>query len=57
VVASCPYALGATYVIFGKHIDKLKADKEKGIYTLPVLIGDKNARNLGIGIYRITFVY
>ena len=36
VLASLPYALGATTVIFGKHIDKLEADKAKGIHTLPV---------------------
>ncbi len=44
VVASLPYVLGVTTVIFGKHIDKLKLDKEKGILTLPVLIGEKAAR-------------
>jgi 1,4-dihydroxy-2-naphthoate octaprenyltransferase len=31
-------------VIFGKHIDKLNIDKDKGIYTLPVVIGEKAAR-------------
>jgi 1,4-dihydroxy-2-naphthoate octaprenyltransferase len=44
VLASLPYALGVTMVIFGKHIDKLELDKEKGIHTLPVLIGEKAAR-------------
>ena len=44
VLASLPYALGTTTVIFGKHIDKLEADKAKGIHTLPVIIGDKAAR-------------
>jgi 1,4-dihydroxy-2-naphthoate octaprenyltransferase len=43
-VASLPYALGPTAVLFGKHIDKLAADKEKGIHTLPVIIGEKAAR-------------
>jgi 1,4-dihydroxy-2-naphthoate polyprenyltransferase len=44
VWASMPYALGVTTVIFGKHIDKIKIDREKKIYTLPVLLGEKIAR-------------
>ncbi|MFN2197888.1 MAG: prenyltransferase [Anaerolineales bacterium] len=44
VLAGLPYALGVTGVIFGKHIDKLQADKERGIHTLPVLLGEQNAR-------------
>ncbi len=39
-----PYALGATTVIFGKHIDKLEDDRARGIHTLPVLIGERTAR-------------
>jgi 1,4-dihydroxy-2-naphthoate octaprenyltransferase len=44
VIASLPYVLGVTTVIFGKHIDKRQIDREKRIYTLPVLIGEKAAR-------------
>jgi 1,4-dihydroxy-2-naphthoate octaprenyltransferase len=44
VIASLPYVLGVTTVIFGKHIDKLDQDRIKGIHTLPVLIGEKAAR-------------
>lgn len=44
VLASLPYVLGVTTVIFGKHIDKREIDKAKKIYTLPVLIGEKVAR-------------
>lgn len=44
VIASLPYALGTTMVIFGKHIDKIEADKAKNIRTLPVLMGEKAAR-------------
>lgn len=42
--ASVAYALGPTAVLFGKHIDKLPADRDKGIRTLPVLLGDRLAR-------------
>ena len=44
VIASLPYVLGVTTVIFGKHIDKLEMDKAKGIHTLPVVIGEKTSR-------------
>lgn len=38
------YALGPTTVLFGKHTDKLREDKKKRIHTLPVIIGERNAR-------------
>ncbi len=44
IIASLPYVLGVTTVIFGKHIDKFNIDKSKKIYTLPVVIGEKAAR-------------
>lgn len=37
-------ALGPTTVLFGKHIDKLQADARLGVRTLPVLLGEKQAR-------------
>ena len=43
-LASLPYVLGVTTVIFGKHIDKVRIDREKRIFTLPVLIGERIAR-------------
>ena len=45
-LAGLPYALGATGVIFGKHIDKYGEDKVKRIHTLPVIIGERAARSL-----------
>jgi 1,4-dihydroxy-2-naphthoate octaprenyltransferase len=44
VMASLPYVFGVTTVIFGKHIDKIKIDHDKKIFTLPVIIGEKMAR-------------
>lgn len=44
------YALGPTTVLFGKHTDKLKEDHKKGIHTLPVILGEKNARYSVIGM-------
>lgn len=49
-VASLPYALSVTSVLFGKHIDKLEADREKGIRTLPVLLGEPAARLVAISM-------
>jgi 1,4-dihydroxy-2-naphthoate octaprenyltransferase len=49
VLAGLPYALGTTAIIFGKHIDKLEADREKGIRTLPSLLGEKAARYAVLG--------
>lgn len=50
VLASLPYALGVTGVIFGKHIDKFDMDKERGIHTLPVIIGEKASRYSAVGM-------
>jgi len=44
VIASFPFGLGVAAAIFGKHIDKYEADKAKRIHTLPVLLGERNAR-------------
>ncbi|MEW6716136.1 MAG: prenyltransferase [Chloroflexota bacterium] len=50
VLASLPYALGATTVLSGKHIDKYNDDKAKGIRTLPVLLGERPARYMVMGM-------
>jgi 1,4-dihydroxy-2-naphthoate octaprenyltransferase len=44
IVASLPFGLAATTVIFGKHIDKLSADRERKVRTLPVLLGERASR-------------
>ncbi len=50
IVASLPYALLVTTVLMGKHLDKFEADKERGIHTLPVLVGRQTARLLNQGM-------
>jgi 1,4-dihydroxy-2-naphthoate polyprenyltransferase len=45
-IASLPYAILVTTVLFGKHIDKIKADTAKGIHTLPVILGEARARGV-----------
>ena len=39
-LASLPYAILVTTVLFGKHIDKIEADAAKRIRTLPVILGE-----------------
>lgn len=56
VLAGLPYALGATTVIFGKHIDKIKVDKERGLHTLPVILGDRNSRYVAIGMMVLQYL-
>ena len=56
VIASLPYALGVTGVIFGKHIDKYLQDKERRIHTLPVVIGEKAARVTLLGMLILQYV-
>jgi 1,4-dihydroxy-2-naphthoate octaprenyltransferase len=56
VLASFPVALAATTVLFGKHIDKLDADAAKGIRTMPVLLGEKNARRATIVMLTLEYV-
>ena len=56
VLASLPYALGTTMVIFGKHIDKLSSDKEKGIRTLPVLLGEKTSRYVTLAMMALQYL-
>ena len=56
VLASLPYALGPTTVIFGKHIDKYREDKAKGIHTLPVLIGERTARYTVLGMMALQYL-
>ncbi len=43
-VLSLIYGIAPTLVIFGKHIDKAGQDRERGVQTLPVVIGEQNAR-------------
>ncbi len=50
VLASLPYALGVTTVIFGKHIDKYQVDKAKNIHTLPVVLGERVSRYVVIAM-------
>ena len=45
-IASLPYAILVTTVLFGKHIDKIDADTAKGVRTMPVILGERRARQV-----------
>ncbi len=49
-LASLPYAILVTTVLFGKHIDKIDADRKKHVRTLPVILGEKTARLVAQGL-------
>jgi 1,4-dihydroxy-2-naphthoate octaprenyltransferase len=53
-LASIPYAIAVTTVLIGKHIDKYAADKERGIHTLPVILGEQTSKRLNQALM-ITF--
>jgi 1,4-dihydroxy-2-naphthoate octaprenyltransferase len=53
-VASLPYAILVTTVLFGKHIDKIEADRKKGVRTMPVILGERRAR-LVAQVLMVTF--
>jgi len=55
-IATIPYALIVTTILFGKHIDKHDPDKKKGIKTLPVIIGEKKARITNIVLMGLFYV-
>jgi 1,4-dihydroxy-2-naphthoate octaprenyltransferase len=44
MLISLLFAAGPTSVLFGKHIDKLDQDESKGVRTLPVILGESQAR-------------
>ncbi len=42
-LASIPYAILVTTVLFGKHIDKIAYDSARNVRTMPVILGEHNA--------------
>ena len=50
--ASLPYGLIVASVLIGKHIDKAPADREAGVHSLPVILGEKRS----ILLLKATFI-
>ncbi len=56
LLASVPYGLGVTTVLFGKHLDKLAFDESKGIRTMPIVLGEAPARHVTIALSVLMYV-
>ena len=57
LVASIPYSLLVTTVLIGKHVDKIEADTQKGIQTLPVILGAEKSLFLNQQLMVSFFVF
>lgn len=57
LVASLPYAILVTSVLIGKHVDKLEADGERHVRTLPVILGRERALFLNQELMVAFFVF
>jgi 1,4-dihydroxy-2-naphthoate octaprenyltransferase len=56
LLASLPYGLLCTTVLMGKHIDKIPYDAPLGIRTLPVILGERRARAVTLGLMAAFYV-
>ncbi len=56
ILASVPYGLGVSSVLFGKHLDKLPFDSEHGVRTMPVLLGEVLARRVTVALAVLMYV-
>lgn len=51
-----PYGLIVASVLIGKHIDKISADKKVGVHSIPVLLGEENAKVLNKIIFIVFYI-
>jgi len=57
VLAGVPFGLSTASINIGKHIDKSDEDRQKGVTTLPVLIGQKAARALNAAVIVLAYAF
>ncbi len=57
VLASLPYAILCTTVLMGKHIDKAAWDGPAGTHTLPVILGERVARQVTRGMFVAFYLF
>ncbi len=50
------FGLGALLVIFAKHTDKLEDDRQRGVRTLPTLLGERMSRCVMAGMLALQLV-
>src|SRR5574338_594036 len=56
ILASLPVGLNVVTINLGKHTDKGKEDKVKGVRTLPVLVGETAARYITMGAIVLSYL-
>jgi 1,4-dihydroxy-2-naphthoate octaprenyltransferase len=56
LLASVPYGLGVTTVLFGKHLDKLDFDASKHIRTAPIVLGEGLSRRVTVVLSVLMYV-
>jgi 1,4-dihydroxy-2-naphthoate octaprenyltransferase len=56
VLAGVPFGLSVASINVGKHIDKMKDDKIKGVGTLPVRVGETAARYINIAVLLLIYL-
>jgi 1,4-dihydroxy-2-naphthoate octaprenyltransferase len=56
LLASIPVGLNVVTINLGKHTDKLKEDRGKGVRTLPVLLGETASRYITIAAICLSYV-
>jgi 1,4-dihydroxy-2-naphthoate octaprenyltransferase len=56
LLASVPYGLGVTTVLFGKHLDKLDFDASKHIRTAPIVLGESLSRRVTVALSVLMYV-
>jgi 1,4-dihydroxy-2-naphthoate octaprenyltransferase len=55
-LAGVPFGLSVVSINIGKHIDKSAQDKQKGVGTLPVRIGEKLTRYLNMAVLVLIYL-
>ncbi len=56
ILASLPVGLNVVTINLGKHTDKGKEDRLKGVRTLPVLVGETAARTITMGAIVLSYL-
>jgi 1,4-dihydroxy-2-naphthoate octaprenyltransferase len=55
-LAGVPFGLSVLSINLGKHIDKSAQDRQKGVGTLPVRLGEKAARYLNMAVLALIYL-
>jgi len=55
-LAGVPFGLSVVSINIGKHIDKMRDDKGKGVGTLPVRLGETASRYINIAVLVLIYL-